>query len=121
MTQIMNGIRNHFTRTVLTSAAMLFLSTGVMAAQHSFTPEEVADGGRIYGASCASCHGPRGDGVSGAPIMSGNFKRASSDDDLIKLLRNGIPNTTMQAQRDLSETQARHCLSSIDGLVLEFR
>ena len=63
----------------------------------------------------------RGDGVSGAPIMSGNFKRASSDDDLIKLLRNGIPNTTMQAQRDLSETQARHCLSSIDGLVLEFR
>ena len=95
----MNRIR------LIISAAIL-LSAGVILAQHSFTPEEVADGGRLYGANCAGCHGPKGDAVSGAALMTGSFKRATSDDDLAKLVRNGIPNTTMQPRRELTDTQA---------------
>jgi mono/diheme cytochrome c family protein len=89
---------------VLTLTALVFAS-GLLA-QHSFTPEEVADGGRIYGASCSGCHGPKGDAVSGVALMSGTFKRATSDDDLARLVRNGIPNTPMQAQRDINDMQA---------------
>jgi putative heme-binding domain-containing protein len=84
----------------------ILLPTGVMLGQHSFTPEEVADGGRLYGANCAGCHGPKGDAVSGAALMTGSFKRATSDDDLAKLVRNGIPNTTMQPRRELTDMQA---------------
>src|SRR5438874_8279926 len=86
-------------------AAMLF-PAGLMLAQHSFTPEEVAEGGRLYGANCASCHGPKGDAVSGTVIMNGKFNRAASDDDLAKLVRNGIPDTPMQPHRELSDMQA---------------
>jgi len=84
----------------------LLLPAGFVLAQHSFTPEEVADGGRLYGANCAGCHGPKGDAVSGITLMSGKFNRATTDDELAKLIRNGIPNTTMQARRELSDTQS---------------
>ncbi len=91
---------------LLTFIGALVLPAGFVLAQHSFTPEEVADGGRLYGANCAGCHGPKGDAVSGITLMSGKFSRATSDDDLAKLIRNGIPNTTMQARRELSDTQS---------------
>jgi len=90
----------------VTSVALTLFSARALLAQHSFTPEEVADGVRICGSSCPTCHSPKGGGVSGALIMSGKFKCSSSDDDLSKLVRNGIPISTVQAQRDLSETQA---------------
>jgi putative heme-binding domain-containing protein len=93
-------------RILLLIFGAILLPAGVMVAQHSFTPEEVADGGRLYGANCASCHGPKGDAVSGAALMTGSYKRATSDDDLAKLVRNGIPNTTMQPRRELTDTQA---------------
>ena len=84
----------------------LMLPAGFVLAQHSFTPEEVADGGRLYGANCAGCHGPKGDAVSGITLMNGKFNRATSDDDLAKLIRNGIPNTTMLPRRELNDTQS---------------
>jgi putative heme-binding domain-containing protein len=84
----------------------MVLPATYMIAQHSFTPEEVADGGRLYGANCAGCHGPKGDAVSGAALMTGKFNRATSDDDLARLVRNGIPNTTMQPHREFTDMQA---------------
>jgi len=84
----------------------LMLPAGFVLAQHSFTPEEVADGGRLYGTNCAGCHGPKGDAVSGITLMNGKFNRATSDDDLAKLIRNGIPNTTMLPRRELNDTQS---------------
>src|SRR5437899_6617443 len=81
--------------------ALLF----ALFAQHAFTPEELSEGGRLYQSNCASCHGSAGDQVPGVALMSGKFRRASTDDDVARIIRNGIPGTAMQSFT-FSEQQA---------------
>ncbi len=67
-------------------------------------------GRRLYLENCASCHGPwgRGDGLDmpvderGKPIevrdlTSGEFRGGTSDDEIFKRMRCGIPGTPMSA------------------------
>ena len=64
-------------------------------AQHSFTPIDVEDGGRLYRANCAICHGAQGDQVAGIDLGHGRFRRAKTDDDIAAIIRTGIPGTAM--------------------------
>src|SRR5215467_8177974 len=73
------------------------LFAGPLFGQHAFTPEEIAEGGRLYQSNCAGCHGSAGDQVPGVALMSGKFRRASTDDDVARIIRNGIPGTAMQS------------------------
>ncbi len=74
--------------------------------QHSFTPDDIANGGQLYRANCLSCHGPNGDTLANAPLMNGRFRRGNSDEELTRIIRNGISGTVMTAQPALSENQA---------------
>src|SRR4051812_38773270 len=74
------------------------------AAQHE-TAADVEDGGRVFRNSCANCHGPDGDQMAGVDLGRSQFKRASTDADLIQIIRGGIPNTPMPAS-NFSEAQA---------------
>jgi putative heme-binding domain-containing protein len=67
-----------------------------LLAQHAFTPEEISEGGRLFQSNCASCHGTTGDQIPGIALMSGKFRRASTDEDLKRIIRNGIAGTAMQ-------------------------
>jgi putative heme-binding domain-containing protein len=69
-----------------------------LAAQHEFIPADALAGSRLYIANCIYCHGPEGDQIPGIDLGRGKFKRASSDADLMKIIRNGIPGTGMPAQ-----------------------
>jgi putative heme-binding domain-containing protein len=71
------------------------LASGSVAAQHGYTQAQVDNGGRLYQASCATCHGARGDTVRGVTLMSGTFRRAASDEELVKIILGGIPGTAM--------------------------
>ena len=71
------------------------LAAGTLAAQHAYSPGDVQDGQRLFLANCAACHGAEGDAVPGVDLGHGKFRRASSDDDLIKIIQKGIPNTPM--------------------------
>ena len=82
---------------VLLSASRLF-------AQHD-TAADIEDGGRVFRDSCANCHGPDGDEIAGVDLGRGQFRRASSDRDLVDIIRNGIPGTPMPAT-NFSEDQA---------------
>ena len=62
---------------------------------HAVTPEEVENGGRLYQSACARCHGATGDAVTGVNLGSGRFRRASSDDELARIVIDGIPGTGM--------------------------
>jgi cytochrome c oxidase cbb3-type subunit 3 len=62
---------------------------------HSYTPADIDAGSRLYQGSCAGCHGPNGDGVAGIDLSRNQFRRATSDTDLIKLIQTGIAGTTM--------------------------
>jgi putative heme-binding domain-containing protein len=60
-----------------------------------YAPSDIQGGSRIYTAQCAACHGPNGDNVAKVDLRSGKFSRASSDDDLRKLISTGVSGTAM--------------------------
>jgi cytochrome c oxidase cbb3-type subunit III len=78
---------------LLVLAILLIPAAGI--AQHDYTRADVEDGGRLYRANCANCHGPDGDGIPGIDLGHGRFRQASSDDDLMRIIRRGIPWTPM--------------------------
>lgn len=73
----------------------LAVTAGCLFAQHSYTPIDVEDGGRLYRANCAICHGAEGNEVSGIDLGHGKFRRAKDDDDIAAIIRSGIPGTAM--------------------------
>ena len=74
---------------------MLVFSAGALFAQHSFTPADLEDGGRLFNNTCTGCHGPNGDRVPGVDLMHGKFRRASTDDGVAAIIQKGIPGTAM--------------------------
>ena len=73
----------------------LALAAGCLFAQHSFTPIDVEDGGRLYRANCTICHGAEGNEVAGIDLGHNKFRRAKDDDDIAAIIRTGIPGTAM--------------------------
>ena len=49
----------------------------------------------MYGANCAFCHGANGDAVPNVVLRSGKFRKATSDEDLGRLITAGVPGTAM--------------------------
>ena len=76
-----------------------------IAQEHSYTPADIENGARLYQSSCAGCHGPNGDMVAGIELRRGQFRRATTDTEVIRLIQAGIPGTTMPPS-SFSETQA---------------
>jgi mono/diheme cytochrome c family protein len=74
-----------------------FLTTTTLYAQHAFTPDEIAEGARLFQSNCTGCHGSGGDQVPGVALMSGKFRRATNDDEVAGVIRKGVPGTAMQA------------------------
>jgi putative heme-binding domain-containing protein len=71
------------------------LIIAALAAQHESTPADIEQGARLFLANCAACHGPEGDAVFGVDLAHGEFRLASTDADLIRIIRNGIVGTDM--------------------------
>jgi putative heme-binding domain-containing protein len=86
----------------LVFAAALAVTGTAQAQEHSYAPSDIENGRGLYQANCLGCHGNNGDSVEGANLGSGRFRRASSDEDLIALIRTGIPNTLMIPRPQLS-------------------
>jgi cytochrome c oxidase cbb3-type subunit III len=86
-------------------AAVLAAGPRVIAQDHGVTPAEIERGGQTYLAGCATCHGPDGDGIAGANLATGTFRRGTTDQELINIIRNGIPGTAMPPN-NLPEAQA---------------
>ncbi len=77
----------------------LALAGPLPAQQHNLSPADLENGARVYNANCFVCHGPNGDLVAGVDLRRGFFRRVSSDDDLAKVILNGIPGTAMPPNR----------------------
>ena len=85
--------------------AALCSASPLFAQQRNYLPAEVEAGGRLFQANCTTCHGPEGDGVAGVNFSKGQFRRASSDDDLLRVIVRGVPGTPMPPS-SFSESQA---------------
>ena len=74
---------------------LLVTAAGALFAQHSFTQMDIQDGGRLFRANCAVCHGAEGNQVPGIDLAHGIFRRVKTDEDIVAIMRNGIPGTAM--------------------------
>lgn len=63
---------------------------------------------RLYQMSCASCHGADMDGGLGGSLVDDVWNHGSSDEDIARVIREGIPDMGMQAYAEVfSEEQIR--------------
>jgi putative heme-binding domain-containing protein len=85
-------------------AAGLLAGGGSLSAQHA-TAFDIEDGGRAFRNTCANCHGPDGDQIAGIDLGRGQFRRPFTDQELVNIIRNGLPSTPMPAT-NVSEAQA---------------
>lgn len=79
--------------------ALLLAAPGAARAQgladHQYTSQAIAAGLRVYTAECALCHGPNGDEVDGIDLRVGRFRGPRSDEDLRRIVTNGVSNARM--------------------------
>jgi putative heme-binding domain-containing protein len=68
-----------------------------LAQEHGYTAGNIEAGRQYYRTSCVGCHGGDGASVSGIDLGRGKFKIAKTDEDLVKIIVNGIPGTGMPA------------------------
>jgi len=90
--------------------------SSLWAQEHSYAPSDIENGRGLYQANCLGCHGDNGDAVEGVRFTSGRFRRASSDEDLIRLIREGIPNTLMIPKTNLSYGDTRAIVAFVRSL-----
>ena len=72
------------------------------AAQHAgeYSQADIQAGSVVYALQCSQCHGPTGDQVGGIDLRSGRFRNnVANDDDLRRIITNGIPNTSMPGRK----------------------
>jgi cytochrome c oxidase cbb3-type subunit III len=60
-----------------------------------YSSADVEAGARVYNAQCAQCHGVNGDMVPGVDLRRGQFRRATSDDELTEVVTTGVPGAGM--------------------------
>jgi mono/diheme cytochrome c family protein len=90
-------------RAMRLAAALLTVALGCLLvprsafAQHE-TAADLLDGERAFRNSCANCHGPDGDVIAGIDLGAA-ASAAYERDDLVRIIRTGIPNTPMPASR----------------------
>src|SRR5262245_44640790 len=92
-------------RVLLGSAGLVLIAAVLRAQEHSYTQADIENGSRLYQSSCAGCHGPGGDMVPGIDLLRNQFRRATTDVEIIRIIREGIAGTTMPPS-SFTETQA---------------
>ena len=73
----------------------------LMAQEHvgPYSQADVEIGFNLYNANCITCHGANGDSVPGVNLRANQFRRASSDSDLNRIIQTGVPGTAMPPGR----------------------
>jgi putative heme-binding domain-containing protein len=102
-------------RTLLPALLLAASVTSTASAQHA-TAFDVENGARAYQGTCAACHGPDGNLISGIDFSRGVFRRAYTDDELAAIIRNGIPNTPMPPSPAMGEAAALQIVSYLRSL-----
>jgi putative heme-binding domain-containing protein len=104
----------------LLAIALALTGTGAaLVAQHN-TAQDIDDGGRVYRNTCANCHGPDGNEVAGIDLGRSVFKRAKTDQDLVQIIRSGVPGTGMPAS-DMPVAQAEQIVAYLRSVAASKR
>lgn len=85
-----------------------------LSAQHN-TAQDIEDGSRAFRNTCANCHGPDGNEIAGIDLGRNIFRRAKTDQDLVQIIRSGVPGTAMPAS-DMPVAQAEQIVSYLRSM-----
>jgi cytochrome c oxidase cbb3-type subunit III len=66
-------------------------------ARNATSPQQLAQGGQIFAARCASCHADDGRGLIGPNLTDRYQMHGMSRMDILKTIRGGVPGTAMLA------------------------
>lgn len=78
----------------------LLLLSSLPAQPDAFTanaPSDVEAGAKLFRANCAICHGLDGKGVRAPDLTTGKYRHGSTDQDMFKVIANGVKGTEMPA------------------------
>ena len=81
----------------------VLLFSGTFAAQ----PNDAAAGRKLYESHCALCHGETGLGGRGPNLAQPALRHAPTDEQLVEVIRSGIPGTEMPGAWQLDEREAK--------------
>ena len=91
-------------------SAVLALALMLMAATANAQPHvgeyvlaDIQRGAQLFRTHCTNCHGDAGTQVPGVNVLSGRFRRATSDEELGALIREGIPEAGMPPGEYIAE------------------
>jgi putative heme-binding domain-containing protein len=104
----------------LSRFSLLALAAGTLCAQQGYGPADIQSGKQLYGVNCSNCHGANGDFVSGVDLGHGNFRRASTDNELVAIMVQGIPGTPMPPA-NLNDQQAHQIVAYLRSLAASDR
>jgi putative heme-binding domain-containing protein len=79
-------------------------------------PTDLAAGQTIFRTQCARCHGAGGTGGIGPAFTHPRLRHASTDDELVGIVLNGIPGTAMIGFWNLSADEARQVAGYVRSL-----
>ena len=83
-------------------------------AQTGITP---ADRGKsVYRSNCAFCHGLDAKGGRGPNLVSAPLTHGDRDDDIVRVIKQGVPGTSMPAFGDLEKTELSYLLAHLKSL-----
>lgn len=69
----------------------LFIVFGILISRNS----SGQTGPDVYMNFCSGCHGPRLEGAKASPLIKSSWQFGSDRNSIIKVIRDGIPNTDM--------------------------
>lgn len=82
--------------------ASLILASAAIPALASGNAEQ------MYNSFCASCHGPDMSGGLGPALNNGQWKHGGSDEDIVRVIKKGVPKAGMPAwEKSLSDENIR--------------
>ena len=90
--------RRHVASVCSSVLLSLALVSHLEARQQTYRASDADAGATLYASNCSICHAD-GQGVPGVDLRSGQFRHASTDEDLIAVIQNGIPGTAMPGHR----------------------
>src|SRR5580692_4937916 len=105
---------------LLPLSLLLLILPAALLAQHTYTPADIQEGGRLFRANCVLCHGPEGDQVPGIDLGHGRFRQTYSESALIKIIQNGIAGTGMPPN-NLQDFQAEIVVAYLRSLATSGR
>ena len=97
------------------------VAAGLAAQQLPFDPlptsaSDLAQGEKLYRGSCGYSHGPQGDGGKGADLARAKLERATTDEKLVNIIKNGVPGTEMPGAWHMIDNEIRQVAAFVRAL-----